>query len=182
MDKIYVSLDGTNEESYLKYRYGGNFQQVMDNVGRVSAAKKRLGIKTPSLVWKFVVFDHNKDEADYVAANYTRHGFNSYRLDYDFTGEITAANQAAHRKDMLENKRKCYWLWNTLAVLWDGTVYPCCNWFFDDDIFKLGNAYQNSIINIWRGKPYKDLRSAFNKKHYGENMHSFCKTCVGVEE
>lgn len=180
LDKIYISLDGATEESYLKYRIGGNFKQVINNVKRLKLAKEKLNIKTPALVWKFVVFEHNKSEISELDKNYKEYSFDSYRIDYDFHGENANIKNELYKNEMVSNKKNCYWLWNTLAILWDGTVYPCCNWYFDEDVFDLGNAFKTDIKDIWFGDNYKRLRAGFDKSDYGKTMHSFCKQCVGI--
>ncbi|MCX6154328.1 MAG: radical SAM protein [Candidatus Kapabacteria bacterium] len=181
LDKIYVSLDGASEESYLKYRVGGNFSQIIDNVNRLNEAKQKLNSKTPIVVWKFVVFEHNKDEVEEVKRKYKDYGFDSCRFDYDFHGEAANQKNILFKTEMISKKKNCYWVWNTLAVLWDGRVYPCCNWYFDEDIFKLGNAFEKNIKEIWFGEVYRKLRSGFNKSDYGRSIPDFCKECIGMK-
>lgn len=44
-----ISLDGACEETYLKYRIGGSFELVLQNVSKMAEAKRRLGAKRP--IW-----------------------------------------------------------------------------------------------------------------------------------
>jgi len=62
LDAIYVSLDGASEETYSKYRVGGDSLSVLRNVRSIGDAKRKYGSKTPQVIWKFVVFDYNKHE------------------------------------------------------------------------------------------------------------------------
>ena len=59
---ICVSLDGTTPETYGRYRVGGDFLQVVDNMKRLVARKKELGLEFPLIEWRFLVFDHNMDQ------------------------------------------------------------------------------------------------------------------------
>ncbi|MCH8124955.1 hypothetical protein IIC38_03200 [candidate division KSB1 bacterium] len=57
-------MDGTNQETYEKYRVGGNFKLVFETLQRISQAKERLGSKTPHVELQFIVFKHNQGEMD----------------------------------------------------------------------------------------------------------------------
>ena len=180
LDTLYISLDGTNEDSYKKYRVGGNFELVKNNVIRFQGIKRKLKTKRPNLIWKFVVFEHNRDEVELVKELYKDWHFDSYRIDLSFTSEFVRNKQKEQGKKTSEKKKKCFWLWNTFMVLWDGTVYPCCNWNFETEIFHLGNAFENNITDIWNSQPYRTLRQGFSKKYYASNLQNFCKECMGL--
>lgn len=63
---ISVSLDGVTPETYGKYRVGGNFDLVVENLHRLIRRKKELGLEFPMIQWRFLVFDHNFGEIDQV--------------------------------------------------------------------------------------------------------------------
>jgi MoaA/NifB/PqqE/SkfB family radical SAM enzyme len=64
LDYLMVSLDGASEDSYTKYRRGGNFGMALDNIRRIVDSKKRFGKPTPRVVWQFLTFEHNVHEVD----------------------------------------------------------------------------------------------------------------------
>jgi MoaA/NifB/PqqE/SkfB family radical SAM enzyme len=66
LDYLMVSLDGASEDSYTKYRRGGNFGMALDNIRQIVDAKKRFGKATPRVVWQFLTFEHNVHEVDLV--------------------------------------------------------------------------------------------------------------------
>lgn len=53
---ISVSLDGASEEVYARYRVGGNFNLVLDNLHRLIKRKRELGLHLPYLEWRFLIF------------------------------------------------------------------------------------------------------------------------------
>ncbi len=110
LDKLFVSLDGATEETYSKYRIGGNFNLILDNVKRLSETKKRLGVKKPKIVWKFIVFDHNRKEKEYVRENYMNFGFDSYEFPNDDGGKIMAKERIEGSRKRLNASVNCYWL------------------------------------------------------------------------
>lgn len=61
---ISVSIDGTTQETYSKYRRGGDYNLVVDNMRRMIIRKHELNLKYPIIEWRFLVFDHNKHEID----------------------------------------------------------------------------------------------------------------------
>ncbi len=177
LDCIEVALDGTTEESYNKYRVGGNFNLVLRNVRLLSDTKKTLKIKYPKIVWKFVVFEHNRHEIEKIDKTYQELGFDSYALIDDYSSSKNIKRRKKITKNIRASKKSCYWLWNTTIIRWDGSVKPCCT--ISDEI-NLGNAIESNIKDLWRSEEYAALREGFNKNHYGKNMHQFCKDCIGM--
>jgi Radical SAM superfamily len=51
-----VSIDGARQETYEQYRVGGDLALVLRNCELVQDAKRRLGSRTPRLVWGFTSF------------------------------------------------------------------------------------------------------------------------------
>ena len=61
---LILSIDGATSSTYVQYRRKGNFALVLDNIGKLVAAKRRLNSYTPILHWQFFVFEHNVHEVD----------------------------------------------------------------------------------------------------------------------
>jgi len=64
LNHMIISIDGVTQRTYEQYRRGGKLQLVFENIGKIVDAKKRLGRKTPYLVWQFLTFEHNVHEVD----------------------------------------------------------------------------------------------------------------------
>jgi MoaA/NifB/PqqE/SkfB family radical SAM enzyme len=176
VDTIYVSLDGASEETYRQYRLGGSFDQVLRNVEAVARVKAELGLSRPRLVWKFVVFEHNRHEVASVATLYRRLKFDAFEFVED---EGDPAKNPARRRNNAElvSKRKgCWWAWHTATVRADGIVAPCCKSNRD---FGLGDARIEPLREIWRGRSFADLRRGFRSMRASE-LHPICARCLGV--
>lgn len=63
-----VACDGATKENYEKYRVGGQFELVMDNMRRFIARKRARGLQYPLLEWRFLVFSHNEHEVPLARA------------------------------------------------------------------------------------------------------------------
>ena len=96
LDTIEVSLDGASEESYTKYRVGGSFPLVLNNVRALSEAKQRLRKKRPRIIWKFIVFEHNKHEVQTVKEKFSSLGFDNYEFMLDVLNNTAIQTKKAH--------------------------------------------------------------------------------------
>lgn len=64
LDRLIVSIDGASQETYEKYRVGGDFSKVLENLKLIIAARKAAGAAHPRIVWQFLVFKHNEHELE----------------------------------------------------------------------------------------------------------------------
>ena len=64
LDSIILSIDGATQETYQTYRRGGDLALVLGNVRRLVEAKRRLGLRTPHLYWRYLTFPWNRHEIE----------------------------------------------------------------------------------------------------------------------
>ena len=176
LDAIFISLDGTSSETYLQYRVGGNFDLVLQNVKKMEYYKQKFNSSRPRIVWKFIIFEHNKHEISIVKNKYKELGFDSFELVYNKEGEVELARKEKRLNKRIKIKRNCYWLWHIMVILSDGQVNPCC-WGKN---FNIGNAFKTNILEIWNNTIYKKLRSGFKKENYPDGLHYHCKRCYKI--
>ena len=74
--------------------------------------------------------------------------------------------------DYYNDKGTCYALKDQLAILVDGTVVPCC--LDSSGIIKLGNIFEDDMINIINSKRYQDMLLGFRNRCVNEEL---CKKC-----
>lgn len=177
VDTIYVSLDGASAETYRQYRVGGDFQTVLNNVEAIARAKVRLRRSRPRLVWKFVVFGHNRHEIPMVQKQYRHLGFDSFEFVDDETYEADNNALQRHNAELVSNRKGCWWAWHTTTVRADGVIAPCCK---SNQDFGLGDIRVEALRDIWRGAPYAKLRRGFKSMRASE-LHPICAECLGVE-
>lgn len=176
LDSIFVSLDGATKETYNKYRVGGNFSLVLQNVRSLSEAKQRFGLRRPRIIWKFIIFDHNKHEVDIVRQKYRELGFDDYEFVPDIR-DLSEESRKRYKASLRKKARGCFWLWHTMIIEWDGKVFPCCMKYN----FDIGNAIEKGSKEIWRSEEYKLLRQGFSSKNNRSTMHPFCRKCLGYD-
>jgi MoaA/NifB/PqqE/SkfB family radical SAM enzyme len=176
VDAIYVSLDGATKFSYDQYRLGGDFALVLRNLTALAEARERLQRSRPRLIWKFVVFEHNRHEIPLVRKHYRRLGFDGYELVEDYDSETSKDAQRIHNERLVSKRRGCFWAWHTITVRADGVVTPCC---IGQHNFGLGNARTEDMRDIWRGEPYTRLRRGFSTMQRSD-LHPICARCLEV--
>lgn len=194
LDQIIFSMDGTNQKTYEKYRVGGNYNLVIETLGRLSRAKEKLNSKTPLIELQFLVFKHNQFEINnliQIAQNnkVNRIAFKSvqvYSVDQakeylPDDAKLTRYNYGAETfKIKWEVKNWCKRLWMNSTINWDGSVSPCC---FDKDAeYAFDNIFDNqaTFSDIWRNQKYMKFRKAVMKNRKSIEM---CTNCTeGMKE
>jgi len=64
LDRMILSIDGTTQDAYERYRRKGNLELVFENVRRLVASKRKMRSPTPFLVWQFLTFEHNAHQTN----------------------------------------------------------------------------------------------------------------------
>ena len=63
LDTLIVALDGITQESYEKYRQGGELDAVLTGIRTIVAWKRALNSDTPVINLRFLVMRHNEHDA-----------------------------------------------------------------------------------------------------------------------
>ena len=187
LDEIIVSLDGVDQETYEKYRVGGQIERVFDGIRRLVKAKETLRSLTPLINLQFIVMKHN--EGDLAEAEALAEGLQVDKFLVK-TAQVYSADDAEEFLPEEERFRRyeendgellvkgqpargCKVLWYSSMVNWNGAVAPCC---FDKDVdFEMGQAFKDgSFDEIWQGRAYMDFRQ---KILADRNAVDMCRNC-----
>jgi radical SAM protein with 4Fe4S-binding SPASM domain len=171
LDRLIISLDGTDQESYAAYRAGGDFEKVISGIKNVVEWKKKLGSKKPYIIVQFLVLSSNGHLLSEIAALSKDLGVDELQLKtaqfYDFkNGNALMPANAKHSRYKINAdgtfslgkklRNHCLRMWQSLVITWDGRVVPCC--FDKDASHQLGDLNKSSLKEIWKGKDYKVFR------------------------
>jgi MoaA/NifB/PqqE/SkfB family radical SAM enzyme len=190
LDVIIVSMDGTTQEVYEQYRVGGHLNRVQDNVRLLAQTKRELGSETPHMEWQFIVMKQNEHQVEEAHAMSKELGFNSIvfkKVDFPH-GESDSAvarrwlpssrqvedGQSPFDKPYGENGARCWRLWRSGVVNWDGGYAPCC--YLTDAKDDFGNVTDSSIKEIWNNQQYMTARDLF-KGRVSTSTDVGCTTC-----
>lgn len=198
LDTLVVSLDGTSQESYSRYRIGGDFDLVMANITKLNEAKTSARSKNPLVIWQFLVNKYNEHE---IAT--ARKIADSLKISLDLRPISLADNEPdvvhepfsieARKKEWLPkddtyisdcykgeygyplSKKPCSQLFLRVIVLADGKILPCCE--AREKASAFGDLLTQSFDTIWFGRKYRDARlRALNSKNSPEEQ-SVCFSC-----
>jgi len=73
IDEILFSIDGSDQESYARYRRGGNFSRVLDNLKGIIQTRDRLDQIRPYVIWRYILFRWNDSDAHLDQARQLAH-------------------------------------------------------------------------------------------------------------
>lgn len=198
LDTLVVSLDGTSQESYAQYRVGGDYNLVLSNMKKLVATQKRIGGKTPEIIWQFLVNRYNEHE---IA---TAQGIaDAMGISLDLRPISLADNEPDVRHEFIDiEKRKLEWLpendayvsdcykgeyryplskgicpqlFTRIMVTADGKILPCCESWDPESAF--GDLTTQRFDDIWYGRKYMDARARVLNKNSPPLIQSVCFRC-----
>lgn len=158
-----ISLDGASQETYSRYRIGGDFERVLDNIRRLNALKQAADTKYPRLAWQFIIFGHNQHELPRAREMAAQLGMrfrpklnHTPRLfpvtDPEFVARESGLGVSS-RTEYKQRKRSeysfpCGQLWDNPQINWDGKMLGCCVNKFGD----FGNVFSDGLQTVLRGE------------------------------
>ncbi len=187
LDRLIISIDGTTQESYEKYRIGGHLDHVLEGTRNIVKWKHALCSAKPHLIFQMVVFSSNEHQIKDLYTLAKTIGVDEVRLktaqvnDFVNGSPLLPKQQqySRYRKNsdeeyVLKNKLKnqCWRLWSSAVITWDGAVVPCC--FDKDALHPMGNIQASSFRKVWRNQTYRNFRSALLQSR---SEIEICKNC-----
>jgi radical SAM protein with 4Fe4S-binding SPASM domain len=187
LDSMIISLDGTTQESYQKYRVGGELDRVLDGTARLMAEKKRRKMQTPNVALQFLVMKHNEKEIPEVKKLANKLGVDRLLIkNIEVRSLIEArkwlpSDNKFRRYDFDGNKyivkgidkKSCTRPWLSTLINWDGTFVPCC--FDKNGDYQMGDINNLAEINdIWIGDSFTDFRTQLLQNRKSIDI---CRNC-----
>jgi radical SAM protein with 4Fe4S-binding SPASM domain len=192
LDSMIISLDGTTQESYTKYRVGGDLDRVLDGTARLMAEKKRLKMQTPNVALQFLVMKHNENEIPEVKKiarqlnvdrllikNIEVRSLNEAKVwlptddkfrRYNYDGKTYSV------KGM--DKKSCTRPWLSTLINWDGTFVPCC--FDKNGEYPMGNIHNISeVSDLWLGDDFIKFRTQLLQNRESIEICRNCNQGIG---
>lgn len=175
LDRLIISIDGTTQDTYGKYRIGGKIEKVIEGTERLLKWKKQLGKTTPHIIWQFIAFRHNEHQIPEIKKLAKQTGVDELGIktaqiyDYQTSDEFIPENDelARYKKTeegyVIKNKllNQCWRMWRGSVITWDGLVVPCC--FDKDATHRFGDVSIQSFSEVWHSEKYNQFRNAILK-------------------
>ncbi|MEI7661378.1 MAG: radical SAM/SPASM domain-containing protein [Bacteroidota bacterium] len=192
LNRLIISLDGADQQSYEAYRAGGDFSKVIAGTRLLVNERKRLKSATPEIILQCLVLKSNEhqlaeikklgrelgvDKVTFKTAQFNdyEHGnplmpdspkHTRYTLGKDIPGSIPAYTLKIPRPD------SCFRMWSSCVFTWDGKVVPCC--FDKDATHELGDMTRQTFEEIWKGDSYNSFRKKILESRKSIDICSNC--------
>ncbi|NBC83066.1 MAG: radical SAM protein [Bacteroidetes bacterium] len=188
LNRIIVSLDGTDQKSYAKYRIGGSYSKVIEGIQNLVAAKKSQRKKQPVIYLQFLVFRHNEHQVKEVKQLGRQLGVDKVSIkapqvyDPEQNNNMLTSIPKYTRYQKNENgqyqlkgklKNKCWRSWQNPVITVDGALLPCC---FDKDArYTYGNIKNSDIQQMWTSKNAIQFKKTILKNR---SQFDICRNCT----
>lgn len=188
LDRLIISIDGLDQETYEQYRIGGKLDKVIEGTKRVLKWKNTLKSNTPHVVFQFLVVKPNEHQIEELHQLANELGVDEVGLktaqiyDYENGSDLipTIDKYSRYKKHQdgkysIKNKllNHCWKMWHSSVITWDGRVVPCC---FDKDAhYVLGDAGANDFESVWHGEAYQRFRKTLLGSRSNIEM---CQNCT----
>ena len=162
VDSILVSLDGITQETYAKYRRGGDLNIVLSNLKAVLAARKRPGSPKPRVVWQFLIFKHNQHELRDAVELAKTLGVDQIMFKGGYVPPEPALTE--EWKTTLEDigefrgcsqDKTCLWPWGGINVNADGGATLC---YVDGKSYCRAEDFGRAFRGLWNGEYFRHAR------------------------
>jgi organic radical activating enzyme len=120
LDRLIVSVDGSTQESYEKYRVGGALALVEENLIKLQKIKQKLKCNNPFIEIQFLNWGYNQDDIQAVKKKALLWKANRFQVISPDWAEKNAKADTAKPK-------KCFWLWGVLTLDWQLNYHSCTN-------------------------------------------------------
>ncbi len=197
LEELTVSIDGTTQETYEKYRVNGKLDLVFSNLRHLLERRSELGLKTPSVEWQFIVFKHNQHEMEEARRLAHEIGVDLIRFipaGLPFDADVERKKELGRKWFSSEPRLRyqdpdsptfvnapfrqrggCYYLYRSMTVNPDLGVAPCCIVY--NDRYDFGSLMQKDFNAIWNNEHYRSARTEFSRVAVSPGQETVCKNC-----
>lgn len=179
---VVISVDGTTQECYEKYRAGGNLAKVLAGVRRITQAKHNQGIKTPHTDLRFMINSYNEDQLPEFNKLAEELGTDRCTFRLIYTGlagkpeecsDLLPQNESfVFKKQKDDYDSKCMLFWYMPVLYSNGKIGMC----------KMDALGEAEVMHISEAKSFKQIWNSRVARHYRRAIkkdpaYHFCKDC-----
>lgn len=187
LDRLIISIDGTDQETYSSYRKEGKLEKVIEGTKNILRWKKELKSSTPHVIFQFLVVKPNEHQVEEVKLIAKELGVDEVRFktaqiyDYENGNELIPTIDKYSRYKQQDNgswsiknplDNHCWRMWSGCVITWDGRLVPCC---FDKDAeHAMGNLSKQHFEDVWFSDAYHQFRSSVLRSR---SEIEICRNC-----
>ena len=150
LDFVKVHISGFTQPIHSIQHRKGDVELIKKNL-RNLVQKNKEGNYELLIMLDYILYEHNKDEVELAR---------KFCADLGIMFNIRMGNP----KGMEDSEKPqfsgslpvdvhCNWLWTTLAIDWDNSIYPCCEHVVwnDAESYEKFNGEQTNVKQLWNG-------------------------------
>ncbi|HOX37581.1 MAG TPA: radical SAM protein [Candidatus Brocadiia bacterium] len=193
LDVLNASIDGISQETYGKYRQGGDLSKVIANIRSLAEAKRKSQKSRLTIRWQYLVNRYNESEipearkmARELGVSFStkkiRVGLDSFADEgieetAQKQSEWLPENSKLNRYKREEKRLVCRHVWDRTIVNFNGGISPCCQIFEPKHFFS--ETFDGDFMKIWNGPAYTAARRMFaTGKIASESERLVCRKCM----
>jgi len=184
LDWLIIALDGVTQETYERYRQGGELRNVLKGIQKLIERKRVLNAKTPRINLRFVVMKQNEHEIPELrklAENLCVDALTLKTMN-PYDSGITLLPENPHYRRfqytsggavrVRRSHNPCLHLWHAPAIHWNGAVCMCTYDSKEEHVF--GNLQEAPFKRIWTNNAYRAARKQFRSAW---QQNPLCNQC-----
>lgn len=187
LNRLIISIDGITQETYEQYRIGGTLTKVIEGTKNIVKAKKQFKSNI-EIILQFLVVKPNEHQIENAktlakdlgvdAIKFKTAQIYNFKNGSDLIPTIDKYSRYKNNNDgtfSIKNKmeNKCWKMWQSCVITWDGKVVPCC---FDKDAkYQMGDLNNQTFKDIWFGNKYNKFRQQIINNRQSIDI---CQNCT----
>ena len=190
LDRFMVSFDSITKETYERIRIGSNFDKVIENIRFLIKSRNASGLVKPFVEMQMIMTNQNSDEQKkfkalsedigvdnaytkslYIYRNTDNNEYIKKVEGFFWEGDVARYERKNDEELILKDLGICPETQSCVITV-DGDVVMCC---FDlHGKYILGNAIEDSLVDIWDSDKYREFRAETMKPR----ALPICKQCI----
>lgn len=146
LDRISISMEGTDPVAFERERRGAKFHQIISNIDKLLSLREKRGNHHPRVRIQTVKLPGLDLES-----------YRNYWLSHgDEVAAVDYKDSRQRRQDLIAPDWACPQLWQRMTIEWDGSIMPCNN----DDYRQLclGKVQDRSVAKSWHDRRVQEAR------------------------
>ncbi len=116
VDEITFSLDGADQETYEKYRCGGDFNKAVDLLAYLVKKRDENGREVPFINWRYIIFKWNESGAQMKKAVKLADRIGVDRFTWEITDHPEDAKSDLYQPETESWREIYYEIWDTSQI------------------------------------------------------------------
>lgn len=116
LDEITFSVDGADQETYARYRQGGDFKKVLEIMSKFVAERNKLGREVPFINWRYILFNWNDSKSHMKRAKKLAAKIGVDRFSWEITDHPGEAVSGKYQVGTEYWKKIYHEIWDTSQI------------------------------------------------------------------